>query len=53
VALSIAAGAWLAVLGPWLARAPAMSPASHKRGMYAALGAWAITDLAVFLALAP
>ena len=53
VALSVAAAAWLAVLGPWIIRAPRMYSASHKRGMYAALGAWAITDLAVFLALAP
>ena len=37
----------------WIVRAPAMLPAAHKRGMYAALGAWAITDLAVLLAVAP
>jgi hypothetical protein len=30
-----------------------MRPVAHKRGMYAALGAWALTDLAVFLAVAP
>jgi hypothetical protein len=27
-----------------------MSPAEHQRGMYQALAAWAITDLAVLLA---
>jgi hypothetical protein len=27
-----------------------MSPAEHKRGMYAALLAWAATDVAVLLA---
>lgn len=53
VALAVAAAAWAAVLIPWVARAPRMSPAAHKRGMYAALGAWAITDLAVLLAVAP
>ena len=53
IALTIAAGAWLVVLGRWIARAPAMHPEAHKRGMYAALGAWALTDLAVLLAVAP
>ena len=52
-ALIVAACAWLAVLGQWIVRAPAMLPAAHKRGMYAALGAWALTDLAVLLAVAP
>jgi 4-hydroxybenzoate polyprenyltransferase len=53
VALGVAAAAWLAVLAPWVARAPRMMPGAHKRGMYAALGAWALTDLAVLLAVAP
>jgi 4-hydroxybenzoate polyprenyltransferase len=52
-ALGVAGAACLAVLVPWLARATAMTPAANKRGMYAALGAWALTDLAVLLALAP
>lgn len=47
--LVLALGAWLAVLGPWLARHARMSPAAHKRGMYAALHAWAVTDVAVLL----
>lgn len=53
IALIVAAAAWLAVLTPWAIRAPEMTPAAHKRGMYAALGAWALTDLAVLLAVAP
>jgi 4-hydroxybenzoate polyprenyltransferase len=53
IALSIAGCAWLAVLAQWIVRAPAMQPPAHKRGMYAALGAWVLTDLAVLLAIAP
>ena len=53
IALAVAAVAWAAVLVPWLVRAPTLSVAAQKRGMYAALGAWAITDVAVLLALAP
>jgi len=53
IAILIAACAWFVVLGRWIVRAPAMRPAAHKRGMYAALGAWALTDLAVLLAVAP
>lgn len=52
LALGAAAAAWLAVLGRWLARHAAMDPAAHKRGMYLALGAWALTDVAVLVALA-
>jgi hypothetical protein len=51
-ALGVAAALWLAVLVPWLVRAPALPPAGHKRGMYAALLAWAVTDVAVLLAIA-
>lgn len=50
--LVVAFVAWLAVLLPWMARGPGMSAREHKRGMYAALGAWAITDVAVILAFA-
>lgn len=50
--LGLAFLAWLAVLLPWLARAPGMSARDHKRGMYAALGAWAVTDIAVVIAFA-
>jgi 4-hydroxybenzoate polyprenyltransferase len=49
--LAVAAALWLAVLVLWFVRAPGMVPASHKRGMYAALLAWAVTDAAVLLAI--
>ena len=49
--LGIALLAWLGVLVPWIVLAPRMSPSAHKRAMYAALAAWAVTDLAVFLAV--
>jgi lycopene elongase/hydratase (dihydrobisanhydrobacterioruberin-forming) len=51
-ALAVAAALWLAVLVPWAIRAPHMTPHAHKRGMYAALLAWAATDVAVLLASA-
>jgi lycopene elongase/hydratase (dihydrobisanhydrobacterioruberin-forming) len=43
---------WLLLLAGWLVRAPHMTDAMHKRGMYLALGAWAATDAAVLLAFA-
>lgn len=52
VALAVALVAWLRVLVPWLRRVESMSSAEHKRGFYAALTAWAITDVAVLLAFA-
>ena len=42
--------AWAAVLVPWRLRHEAYSQAAHQRGMYQALGAWAVTDIAVLLA---
>jgi 4-hydroxybenzoate polyprenyltransferase len=42
--------AWGAVLLPWRARAAQLSAGLHQRGMYRALGAWAVTDVAVVLA---
>lgn len=51
-ALAIALGAWLAVLVPWWRGFARMSTARQKRGMYLALGAWAVTDVAVVLAFA-
>jgi lycopene elongase/hydratase (dihydrobisanhydrobacterioruberin-forming) len=45
----VALAAWMAVLLSWYARYPQMSPAAHKRGMYLALQAWAVTDIAVLL----
>ena len=52
MALGAAAGAWGAVLVPWLRRATDRSSAEHKRGMYAALAAWAVTDVAALVAFA-
>ncbi|HEX5387602.1 MAG TPA: UbiA family prenyltransferase [Gemmatimonadales bacterium] len=51
-ALLAAALAWAAVLVPWVRGAARWSPAAHQRGMYRALGAWAVTDLVVVLAWA-
>lgn len=45
----VALGMWLGVLMPWLWRWRTMTPAQQQRGMYAALGAWAVTDVAVAL----
>lgn len=50
--LLVPLAAWLAVLLPWLARHASWAPAQHQRGMYRALGAWALTDVAVLLAFA-
>jgi lycopene elongase/hydratase (dihydrobisanhydrobacterioruberin-forming) len=47
--LAAAAAAWSAVLVPWRVRVKAMTPAEHQRGMYRALVAWAITDVAVVI----
>jgi lycopene elongase/hydratase (dihydrobisanhydrobacterioruberin-forming) len=49
-ALLLALGAWAAVLVPWRRRWARLTPAAHERGMYHALGAWAITDVVVVLA---
>jgi 4-hydroxybenzoate polyprenyltransferase len=48
--LLIALGAWAAVLVPWRRRWATLTPAEHERGMYRALGAWAVTDVIVVLA---
>ena len=45
----IALLAWLRVLIPWRRSYVAWRPADHQRGMYQALVAWAITDLAVLV----
>jgi 4-hydroxybenzoate polyprenyltransferase len=47
--LVVAAVAWSAVLVPWRLRAEGMAPAEHQRGMYRALVAWAVTDVAVVI----
>jgi 4-hydroxybenzoate polyprenyltransferase len=43
--LGICAGAWVILLSTWLLRHPRMSARDHQRGMYQALGAWALTDV--------
>jgi 4-hydroxybenzoate polyprenyltransferase len=52
LALVLAALAWGWVLIPWLQGHREMTAAQHQRGMYRALLAWALTDLAVVLAWA-
>jgi 4-hydroxybenzoate polyprenyltransferase len=51
-ALVVAALAWGFVLLPWWRGRSAMAPAAHQAGMHRALGAWAITDMAVLFAWA-
>jgi 4-hydroxybenzoate polyprenyltransferase len=48
--LALAAVAWGVVLVPWLQRFSHMTIREHQGGMYRALLAWAVTDLAVVLA---
>ncbi|MEO5800262.1 MAG: UbiA family prenyltransferase [Gemmatimonadales bacterium] len=48
-ALVCALAAWLVVLWPWYRDGRRWSSAEHQRGMYHALAAWALTDVAVFL----
>jgi len=48
--LGLALVAWAVVLLPWRARAARLSASLHQRGMYRALAAWAVTDVAVVLA---
>jgi len=50
--LAVAYAAWLALLVPWYRRAEQWKPARHQRGMYLALGAWAVSDVAVLLSWA-
>jgi len=50
IALILAALGWGVVLIPWLRRHGRMASRQHQRGMYRALIAWALTDLAVALA---
>jgi lycopene elongase/hydratase (dihydrobisanhydrobacterioruberin-forming) len=47
--LALALTAWLAVLLPWRQDAGHQAQAEHQRGMYRALAAWALTDLAVLV----
>jgi 4-hydroxybenzoate polyprenyltransferase len=47
--LVLAATAWALVLVPWLWKRRHMTPRDHQHGMYRALFAWGVTDLAVAL----
>jgi 4-hydroxybenzoate polyprenyltransferase len=47
IAMALAALAWAVVLAPWLRNFRSMTPLRHQQGMYRALVAWAITDVAV------
>jgi 4-hydroxybenzoate polyprenyltransferase len=48
--LGLAALGWGLVVFPWIRDCRGMSSRQHQRGMYRALFAWALTDLAVMLA---
>ena len=50
--LTLAAVGWSGVLIPWLVRHTRMTSGEHQQGMYRALFAWALTDVAVVLAWA-
>jgi hypothetical protein len=50
VLLTLAALAWGLVLIAWLRHETRMTVREHQHGMYRALFAWALTDLAVVLA---
>jgi 4-hydroxybenzoate polyprenyltransferase len=47
--LLVALVAWAAVLVPWRLQGERLRPGEHQRRMYLALGAWAVTDLAVLV----
>jgi 4-hydroxybenzoate polyprenyltransferase len=51
-ALLIAGAFWAVVLGRWIVSHRRMTSAQHQRGMYRALAAWALTDVAVVVAFA-
>jgi 4-hydroxybenzoate polyprenyltransferase len=51
-ALAVALAAWLVVLLPWFREHATWTPRQHQRGMYRALGAWALTDFVVLLVFA-
>ncbi len=52
LALGLSGAAWAVILIAWLRRHRGMSTGEHQRGMYQALGAWALTDVVVVLAWA-
>jgi 1,4-dihydroxy-2-naphthoate octaprenyltransferase len=51
--LALSAAVWALVLLRWLRRHESMGVREHQRGMYQALGAWAITDVVVVLTWSP
>jgi hypothetical protein len=51
-ALVLAGAVWAIVLGNWILRQRRMTSAEHQRGMYRALAAWAVTDIAMVIAFA-
>ena len=51
-ALGVALLGWLVVLLPWYRTAEVRRPEGHQKGMYLALGAWAVTDVVVLFAWA-
>jgi len=53
IGLIIALGLWLGLLIPWLRRSETADTPSEQRGFYQALWIWAITDLAVVIAMFP
>ena len=49
LALALCTVVWGTLLVSWLYRQSRMSERDHQRGMYQALGAWALTDFAVVM----
>ena len=52
LAIAVALFGWLCVLVPWYRHHESWTAERHQRGFYAALVAWAITDVAVLFAFA-
>ncbi len=50
LSLGAALAAWMGVVLPWLRRHREMTSDEHQYGMYAALRAWAVTDVVVIFA---
>jgi 4-hydroxybenzoate polyprenyltransferase len=50
LAIGVALLVWLAILVPWQRAAETRTAKQDQRGFYAALGAWAVTDVAIVLA---
>ena len=50
--LVVAGAVWAVVLGGWILQHRRMTSGEHQRGMYRALAAWALTDIAMVIAFA-